>query len=78
MPSPTDTPIVVSSPAVVPRVIDERTTATKSGPGRMSAGMKMANTLMRMTVGCIVSGLGSTRRRSQHHVACRHSSLAQN
>src|SRR4051812_19503488 len=69
MPSPVDTPMVVSSPAAVPFVIDERTTAMKSGPGRMSAGMKTAKTLMRMTVGDIgisrQGRLGTMRLASQ-------------
>ena len=44
-------PNVVESPALAPLVIDERTAATKSGPEKMSAGMKMPNTPVKINTG---------------------------
>ena len=49
-----ETPTVVSKPAVVPRVIDERTTATKSGPGNSRAGMNTAKTGIRKPIASMV------------------------
>lgn len=49
-----ETPRVVHRPALVPLVIEERTTATKSGPGRISAGIKIADTPSKIIAGSIL------------------------
>ena len=62
------TPSVVISPARVPRAIEERTTAMKSGPGSISAGMKIAKTLTKAMVQSI-DGFLFPRRYGQRLMA---------
>ena len=55
----------------MPWVMDDRTTATKSGPGRMRAGMKTAKTLIRTTMLSMESELPCPRAGCKAHVEKR-------